>query len=145
MSGEHASDAGDAGVAPTGARRRDTSETPDYLRGRQRSDSVRASFATLLAILAVAVLAFAIADAAARWPNFNPDESRWLSRAHYVAALTDPFGPTWADQYMTRGQPPLGSYAMGIGLLAHGRDLETNPPWDFSVTWEENIALGRKP
>jgi 4-amino-4-deoxy-L-arabinose transferase-like glycosyltransferase len=96
-------------------------------------------------VLIVAAVAFALADAAARWPNFNPDESRWLSRAHYVAALADPFGPTWADQYMTRGQPPLGSYAMGVGLLAQGRDLETNPPWDFSVTWEQNIALGHKP
>jgi hypothetical protein len=99
----------------------------------------------LLAVLVVAALAFALADAAARWPSFNPDESRWLSRAHYVAALADPFGPTWADQYMTRGQPPLGSYAMGVGLLAQGRDLETNPPWDFSLTWEQNIALGHKP
>jgi hypothetical protein len=99
----------------------------------------------LLAVLIVAVLGFALADAAAGLPNFNPDESRWLSRAHYVAALADPFGRTWADQYMTRGQPPLGSYAMGIGLLAHGRDLETNAPWDFSLTWEQNIALGRKP
>jgi hypothetical protein len=96
-------------------------------------------------VLGVALLAFALADAAARWPNFNPDESRWLSRAHYIAALADPFGPTWADQYMTRGQPPLGSYAMGIGLLAQGRDLETNAPWDFSLTWEQNIALGHKP
>ena len=68
-----------------------------------------------------------------------------MSRAHYLAALADPFGPTWADQYMTRGQPPLGSYAMGIGLLAQGRDLETNAPWDFSLTWEQNIALGHKP
>jgi hypothetical protein len=96
-------------------------------------------------VLAVAALAFALADAAGRWPNFNPDESRWLSRAHYVAALGDPFGQTWADQYMTRGQPPLGSYAMGIGLQAQGRDLVTNAPWDFSLTWEQNIALGHKP
>jgi hypothetical protein len=96
-------------------------------------------------VLAVAALAFVLPDAAGRWPNFNPDESRWLSRAHYVAALADPFGRTWADQYMTRGQPPLGSYAMGIGLLAHGRDLETNAPWDFSLPWEQNIALGHKP
>ena len=141
--------AGDAGVAPTGARRHDTSGTPDYPCGPQRTDPasnrILASFAALLAVLIVAALAFALADAAARWPNFNPDESRWLSRAHYVAALADPFGPTWADQYMTRGQPPLGSFAMGIGLLAQGRDLQTNPPWDFSLTWEENIALGRKP
>jgi hypothetical protein len=105
----------------------------------------RWSYPELLAVLIVAVLAFALADVAARWPNFNPDESRWVSRAHYLAALADPFGPTWADQYMTRGQPPLGSYAMGIGLLAHGRDLETNAPWDFSLTWEQNIALGHKP
>jgi hypothetical protein len=96
-------------------------------------------------VLGVALLAFALADAAARWPNFNPDESRWLSRAHYVAALADPLGPTWADQYMTRGQPPLGSYAMGIGLLAQGRDLETNAPWDYSLPWKQNIALGHKP
>src|ERR671910_1756329 len=102
-------------------------------------------YAELLAVLIVAAIAFVLADAAARWPNFNPDESRWLSRAHYVAALADPVGPTWADQYTTRGQPPLGSYAMGIGLLAQGRDLQTNPPWDFSLTWEENIALGHKP
>ena len=102
-------------------------------------------YTEIIAVLAVALLAFALADAAARWPNFNPDESRWLSRAHYVAALAEPFGPTWADQYMTRGQPPLGSYAMGIGLLAQGRDLQTNAPWDFSLTWEQNIALGHKP
>jgi hypothetical protein len=105
----------------------------------------RLSYTEIIAVVVVAVLAFGLADIAARWPNFNPDESRWLSRAHYVAALADPFGATWADQYTTRGQPPLGSYAMGIGLLAQGRDLETNPPWDFSLTWEQNIALGHKP
>ncbi|HLL49921.1 MAG TPA: hypothetical protein VK356_04565 [Thermomicrobiales bacterium] len=105
----------------------------------------RSAILELLATLVVAALAFVLADSASRCPSFNPDESRWLSRAHYLAALTDPFGPTWADRYMTRGQPPLGSYAMGIGLLAQGRDLETNPPWNFSVPWEVNVALGRKP
>jgi hypothetical protein len=51
-------------------------------------------YTEIIAVLAVALLAFALADTAARWPNFNPDESRWLSRAHYVAALVEPFGPT---------------------------------------------------
>jgi hypothetical protein len=102
------------------------------------------SFAFLAAGL-IGLLAFLLAANAAYWTGFNPDESRWLSRAHYLADLTDPFGPTWEDQYMTRGQPPLGSYAMGAGLLAQGRDLQTNPPWDFSRTWEENIAIGNKP
>jgi hypothetical protein len=99
----------------------------------------------VLAVFGVAALAFVLASAAGSGSHFNPDESRWISRAHYLAALTDPTGPTWDDQYMTRGQPPLGSYAMGLGLLLQGRDLETNPPWDFSLPWEENIAIGNKP
>lgn len=97
------------------------------------------------AVAAVALVAFLLANDAARLPNFNPDESRWISRAHYLTDLADPFGSTWDDQYMTRGQPPLGSYAMGLALVAQGRDLETNPPWDFSIPWEENIAAGMKP
>jgi hypothetical protein len=98
----------------------------------------------LLAAL-IAVVAFMLSSAASPSTGFNPDESRWLARAHYLTDLADPFGPTWADQYMTRGQPPLGSYAMGLALLLYGRDLETNPPWDFAQTWEENIAIGNKP
>src|SRR4051812_14539722 len=100
--------AGDICVAPTRAGYQGTSKSPDYAHGSWQSGPIahrhRLSYAELLAVLAVALLAFALADAAARWPNFNPDESRWLSRAHYIAALSDPFGPTWADQYMTRGQ-----------------------------------------
>jgi hypothetical protein len=34
---------------------------------------------------------------------------------------------------------------MGVALLVQGRDLDTNPPWDFALPWEENIALGHKP
>src|SRR4029078_3586919 len=30
-------------------------------------------------------------------------------------------------------------------LRARGGALETTPPWDFSLTWEQNIALGHKP
>src|SRR5215210_6005884 len=138
-----------AGVASTSAGLQGGSRSPECPHGRWLSGPAgnrhRAIYAEIIAVLVVALLAFALADAAARWPNFNPDESRWLSRARYIAALADPFGPTWADQYMTRGQPPLGSYAMGIGLLAQGRDLETNAPWDYSLTWEQNIALGHKP
>lgn len=105
----------------------------------------RRSWAPFIPIALIAILAFALADAAAQLPNFNPDESRWLSRAHFLSALRDPFGPTWADRYTTRGQPPLGSYAMGVALLVQGHDLDTNPPWDFALPWEENITLGHKP
>ena len=131
---------------------RDSSASPqhDTVVGAQAAGGVSehrrgASTPELIAVAAVAVLAFLLANAAAPRTGFNPDESRWISRAHYLAALTDPFGPVWADQYMTRGQPPLGSYAMGAGLLLQGRDLRTNPPWDFAITWEANIGVGNKP
>jgi hypothetical protein len=99
----------------------------------------------ILATLGVVMLAFLLAKAAGEGSHFNPDESRWISRANYLAALTDPAASTWDDQYMTRGQPPLGSYAMGLGLLLQGRDLQTNPPWNFSLPWEVNVAIGNKP
>ena len=66
-----------------------------------------------------------------RLTPFHPDETRWLNRAHYVRDFFDPFGPTWDDGYLTRGQPPMGSYLMGVGLLVQGRDLDTNGVWDF--------------
>lgn len=76
---------------------------------------------------------------------FNPDESRWIHRAHYLADLRDPFGPTWDDQYLTRGQPPLGSIMTGLGLLAQGRDLTTNGSWDFDYDAATNAELGNMP
>jgi hypothetical protein len=98
-----------------------------------------------IACACVAAAAFVLALAAGRASHFNPDESRWISRSHYLADLTNPWSPTWDDQYMTRGQPPLGSYAMGLALLLQGRDLHTNPPWDFALSWEVNVAIGNKP
>lgn len=98
-----------------------------------------------IACIGIAALAFLLASAAGRGSHFNPDESRWISRAHYLADLADPRGPTWDDRYMTRGQPPLGSFGMGLALLLQGRDLTTNPPWDFSLPWEVNVAIGNKP
>ncbi|HZH07399.1 MAG TPA: phospholipid carrier-dependent glycosyltransferase, partial [Lautropia sp.] len=111
------------------------------MRGTVRaSNALQAS-----AVVVIFLLSFLLSRSSAQLPNFNPDESRWISRAHYLADLADPFGPTWDDQYMTRGQPPFGSYATGAGLLLHGRDLATNAPWDFSLTWEQNLAAGNKP
>ncbi|MGC4190430.1 MAG: glycosyltransferase family 39 protein [Thermomicrobiales bacterium] len=77
--------------------------------------------------------------------DFHQDESRWLNRAHYFADLLDPFGPTWEDQYLTRGQPPVGSYVMGIGLLLQGRDLDTNLAWDFRRGSAFNMDNGMFP
>lgn len=77
--------------------------------------------------------------------EFHPDETRWINRAHYFTDLADPFGPTWEDQYLTRGQPPLGSYLMGLGLLLQGRDTVTNGVWDFAYGVEWNSISGAMP
>lgn len=76
---------------------------------------------------------------------FHPDESRWLNRAHFLTDLRDPFGPTWQDQYLARAQPPLGSYLMGLGLLAQGRDTTTTTVWDFTYGVEWNESVGAMP
>lgn len=63
--------------------------------------------------------------------GFHPDETRWLNRSHYIKDILDPFGPAWQDYYLTRGQPPMGSYLMGIGQLVQGKTLYPNLVWDF--------------
>jgi hypothetical protein len=81
--------------------------------------------------------------------QFHPDESRWLNRAYYLRELLHPTSKVWEDRYLTRGQPPMGSYVTGIGLILQGRDLTTNGPWDFhfgneaTTTW--NAVKGNMP
>ncbi len=77
--------------------------------------------------------------------DFHRDEARWINRAHFAGDLLDPFGDSWSDYYTTRGQPPLGNYLMGAGLLLQGRDLETNRVWDFSYDQAWNEYTGAMP
>lgn len=93
----------------------------------------------------VFLVAFATNLSGVESTAFHKDESRWLNRAHYLTDLADPFGPTWNDQFLSRGQPPVGSYMMGIGLLVQGRDLDTNNAWDFRRGVEFNRAIGAVP
>jgi hypothetical protein len=72
--------------------------------------------------------------------KFHPDESRWINRAHYIEDLLHPTSDTWSDSYLVRGQPPMGSYVIGLGLLLQGRDVTTNNPWDFNHGDENNIT-----
>ncbi|CAN5647780.1 hypothetical protein BH23CHL5_BH23CHL5_25380 [soil metagenome] len=71
---------------------------------------------------------------------FHPDESRWINRAYYLGELRDPFGSAWADRYLIRGQPPMGSYVTGLGLVLQGRDQDTNGAWDFQFGFESNVT-----
>ncbi len=100
---------------------------------------------TAMLALLLFVIAFVHYESGVDSTAFHPDESRWLNRAHYLDDLLDPFGPTWNDQYLTRGQPPMGSYVMGLGLLAQGRDLDTNRAWEYRRGGEWNVANGMYP
>ncbi len=99
------------------------------------------------AVLAVIVfvIAFVNYNSEVTTTAFHPDESRWINRAHYLEDLLDPCGTTWNDQYLTRGQPPRGSYVMGAGLVAQGRDLDTNRAWDYRRSGEWNVQNGMYP
>jgi hypothetical protein len=71
---------------------------------------------------------------------FHPDETRWLNRSYYILDVTDPYGSTWQNYYVTRGQPPLGSYVIGIGQWVQGGSLHPNLVWDFfynSSNWNQ--------
>lgn len=81
--------------------------------------------------LALFVTSLTINLGAVETQGFHPDETRWLNRSYYIEDVLDPFGPTWQDYYLTRGQPPMGSYLMGIGQLVQGKSLRPNLVWDF--------------
>lgn len=75
----------------------------------------------------------------------HPDESRWLNRAYYARDLADPFGPTWQDYVTTRGQPPLGSVVMGLGLMIQGKPVDSVNVWDFAYARDWNTRMGAMP
>lgn len=77
--------------------------------------------------------------------DYHLDESRWINRAHYLEDFFDPFGPTWNHQYLTRGQPPVGSFSIGLGLILQGQDLDTNNAYDFRRVRDWNEDYGTLP
>ncbi len=86
---------------------------------------------------------------AVRTTVFHRDESRWVGRAYFLDDLIhDPRGATWNDSDLTRNQPPLGSYLMGLGLTLQGRDTDTtvgNQLYDFRHDFQWNVDRGRQP
>lgn len=114
--------------------------TDPWRLARRRSRAIDVAIMALIFIVAIVTYFSGIEET-----SFHQDESRWINRAHYLGDLADPFGPTWNDQYLTRGQPPVGSYMMGLGLVLQGRDLDTNKAYDFRRTREFNQQLGTLP
>lgn len=109
-----------------------------------RSRSARWAWNLLLAAFLFAV-SFSINSAHLEGTELHPDETRWLNRAYYIQDFGDPYGETWQDYYLTRGQPPGGSYLMGIGLLLQGQPVDANGVWDFHYGSDWNRTAGAVP
>lgn len=77
--------------------------------------------------------------------SFHRDEARWIHRSRFIEEALNPLSAYWMDQDLTQGQPPLGSYVTGLGLLLQGRDVETVPLWSFHYSEAWNIRHGRMP
>lgn len=76
------------------------------------------------------------------------DESRWVGRAYFFNQYLHPDSPTWSDGQLTRNQPPLASYLMGLGLTVQGHDTDTtarNLLYDFTRSDRWNQLRGRIP
>ncbi len=112
--------------------------------GPGRSHFQRWGLNLLLATFLFAV-SFSINFAHLEQTALHPDETRWLNRAHYIEDFANPYGENWQDYYLTRGQPPGGSYLMGIGLLLQGQPLDANGVWDFHYGTDWNRMAGAVP
>lgn len=112
---------------------------------RQETATWKARIPLVLLALVIFGVAFFHYRSEVETTGFHRDESRWINRAHYLGDLLDPFGPTWNDYYLTRGQPPIGSYVIGVGLLVQGVDLDTNYAWDYRRSSDWNVQNGMYP
>jgi hypothetical protein len=77
--------------------------------------------------------------------EFHRDEARWVHRARFLEELRNPTGEFWQESELMIGQPPLGSYLMGLGLTLQGRDLDTNGFYDFHFGPDWNWRHGTMP
>ena len=99
----------------------------------------------LLLALAVFLAAFWVNVAAVPFTQEHRDEGRWIGRAGFLGALAQPLSDFWQSGEVMWGQPPLGSYLTGLGLLAQGRDLRTNALPDFHYSDGWNLRHGSAP
>ena len=98
----------------------------------------------LLAAL-VFVVALWVNLSAVSMTEFHRDEARWVYRARFFCELRNPTGEYWRESELMLGQPPLGSYLMGLGLTLQGRDLDTNGFYNFHFGREWNWRHGNMP
>jgi len=93
----------------------------------------------------VFLVAFWVNLSAVATTEFHRDEARWVHRANFLEELGNPTGEFWRESELMIGQPPLGSYLMGLGLTLQGRDLDTNGFYDFHFGPDWNRRHGTMP
>ncbi len=113
-----------------------TIDTPNQDRSRRVQWTVN-----IVIALVLFTFSFMVNNDHVETTELHPDETRWLNRAYYLEDFLDPFGPTWQDYYLTRGQPPGGSYLMGLGLILQGQPTDSVGVWDFNfgVSWTRDV------
>jgi hypothetical protein len=99
-----------------------------------------ALLATMVFVVALAVNLHSVPTT-----QFHRDEARWVHRARFLEQAANPTGPYWRESELVIGQPPLGSYLMGLGLVLQGRDLETNGYYNFHYGQDWNARHGNLP
>lgn len=99
-----------------------------------------ALLATLVFVVALAVNLHSVPTT-----EFHRDEARWVHRARFLEQAANPTGAYWQASELVIGQPPLGSYLMGLGLVLQGRDLETNGYYNFHYGQDWNARHGNLP
>lgn len=76
------------------------------------------------------------------------DESHWIhTSTYYEVLLTQPANSSyWDEIYWTLTQPPMARYVIGFSRSLFGIDsTQLNKPWDFDLTYEENVANNNMP
>ena len=106
----------------------------------------RAAFQDLVIGLALFALAFWHFLSYVPLTTFHRDEARWVHRSYFLEEFLDPDADLWReDSVLTLGQPPLGNYLMGLGLLVQGRELKPNGFYDMSKSIAWNRTKGNVP
>ncbi len=123
----------------------------------KRRGTLKARWIDVVAIAFLGLLALTQFLPPAQSQSFHRDEARWIHRAVYLRELRHPLSAYWDEanwqgggssldeRYRLRGQPPLGSYLFGVGLLLQGRDLTTNGFWNMDRDANWNILNGNGP
>ena len=85
---------------------------------------------------------------------FHPDESSLLYQSRDLEALfNNPSSLVWSpdrsgelDQTYRLLNPPIPKYILGLGRMLAGFDSEdVNVDWNWSASWEENVAASALP